>query len=391
MDINVFQKFIGDALQVPVCMLNEENIKKFEKTNCFVKELQLNYTTEYIAFCSSSLRDNIFYEIQDVLKTHLILFKFAGESIAVGPFVENSWNDAHAEELIAKLKLPSTYLVPFKMYYCGLQKESVQTIMRVIGAALNAFTDISVPFDHRILFGQQNSVSLDYSAIVDQDFSLVEKRYATENSFIESFKTGDVKKIMKAHYNMRPMGAGISYWMNEKYASEGTIAVRTLCRKAAEAAGVNVLVVDAISQEYAQKCSLIRDPLKIGAITEDMVRRFATAVAEAKAVHYSHPLRKVIDYINLHLSNGLSMEELSRVSGVSQSHLSKIFKEETGLTTSEFIAKARCEKAAELLKRSDLPVQDIAAFVGYIDNNYFVKVFKKWSRKSPTEYRKTNL
>ncbi|MDF2513565.1 MAG: transcriptional regulator AraC family [Herbinix sp.] len=392
MNINELQKFIGDALQVPVYILNEETINAFEKTNCFMKEVQPYYTMENITLHSGLVQENIFYEIRDLLNTHLILFRFSGESVAIGPFVEGSWDDTHAEELLAKLKLPSTYFVPFKMYYCGFQKENVQTIMRVVSAALNAFTGKKWNLKHRVLNGQPNiEAALDYSIIAEQDFSLVEKRYMIENRFFDSFKSGDVQKIMRAHKNMRPMGAGISYWMTEKYVSEGATAVRTLCRKAAEAAGVNVLVVDAISQEFGQKCGLNRDPIKVTAIMEEMVLRFANAVAEAKVAHYSNPLRRVIDYINLHLSNGLSMKELSEVAGISPSHLSKLFKQETNLTTSEFIANARCEKAAELLRKTELSVQDIAAFVGYIDNNYFVKVFKKWSGKSPTQYRKTNI
>lgn len=68
--------------------------------------------------------------------------------------------------------------------------------------------------------------------------------------------------------------------------------------------------------------------------------------------------------------------------------LSKKFKKETGLTFGSYIAKKRCEKAALLLKETALQVQEISNYVGYPDNNYFIKVFKKMYNMTPSEYRK---
>jgi YesN/AraC family two-component response regulator len=68
-----------------------------------------------------------------------------------------------------------------------------------------------------------------------------------------------------------------------------------------------------------------------------------------------------------------------------------VFKKETGWTMTEYIALMRCKKAARLLKKTDLPVQEISSYVGYSDNNYFVKVFKKIYDLTPSEYRKTRI
>ena len=57
------------------------------------------------------------------------------------------------------------------------------------------------------------------------------------------------------------------------------------------------------------------------------------------------------------------------------------------MTIAQFVAQERCSTAANLLLRTNLPVQDISAHVGYLDNNYFVKVFKNHTGKTPTAYR----
>ena len=53
----------------------------------------------------------------------------------------------------------------------------------------------------------------------------------------------------------------------------------------------------------------------------------------------------------------------------------------------QFIAELRCRQAAEMLRETNLPIQEISSYVGYTDNNYFVKVFKKVMGNTPSEYR----
>ena len=51
------------------------------------------------------------------------------------------------------------------------------------------------------------------------------------------------------------------------------------------------------------------------------------------------------------------------------------------------IRRLRCQEAAQMLKKTDLPIQEISFYVGYPDNNYFVKVFRSEYGVTPTDYR----
>ena len=57
------------------------------------------------------------------------------------------------------------------------------------------------------------------------------------------------------------------------------------------------------------------------------------------------------------------------------------------MTITEYLANLRCTEASRLLKESAYPIEEIAAYVGYLDNNYFVKVLKKKYGLTPSEYR----
>ncbi|MFC5531453.1 response regulator [Cohnella yongneupensis] len=101
----------------------------------------------------------------------------------------------------------------------------------------------------------------------------------------------------------------------------------------------------------------------------------------------------VVRQIKEHLADNMADAELSP-SGIAkafylnQSHLSRLFKQETGQTFVEYLTRIRLEKAIELLKQTDMKVYQIGEKVGIPDPHYFSIVFKKFTGKSINDYRK---
>lgn len=99
--------------------------------------------------------------------------------------------------------------------------------------------------------------------------------------------------------------------------------------------------------------------------------------------------RRAADYISLYMAEPLTVPKIAGFLGISTGYLSHRFREETGFTVTQYIAKIRCAKAAWLLLSSDCPIQDVCQNVGYLDNNYFVKVFRAQFGCTPTEFRRS--
>jgi two-component system response regulator YesN len=72
----------------------------------------------------------------------------------------------------------------------------------------------------------------------------------------------------------------------------------------------------------------------------------------------------------------------------SYSHLSYLFKKETGQSFSEYLTARRIEKACALLERSRMKIYEVAANCGYSDTNYFLKLFRRSVGTTPAQYRK---
>jgi AraC-like DNA-binding protein len=83
-----------------------------------------------------------------------------------------------------------------------------------------------------------------------------------------------------------------------------------------------------------------------------------------------------------------SVESLAKKCYLSVSRFLHLFKEVTGRSYNEFVTYIRISNARELLINTEMSVCDIASAIGYEDQNYFSRVFKKIVGCSPTEYRR---
>ena len=92
--------------------------------------------------------------------------------------------------------------------------------------------------------------------------------------------------------------------------------------------------------------------------------------------------------IDADLTADLSAGAIASALDVSLGYLSTVFKKEVGETVSEFVRKKRMEYAAHLLTTTEQQVQSVAISVGIVDLNYFTRLFKAHTGKTPTEYRK---
>lgn len=65
------------------------------------------------------------------------------------------------------------------------------------------------------------------------------------------------------------------------------------------------------------------------------------------------------------------------------------YKEESGINFSDKLINVRIDKAKELLQREELSIKDVSYMVGYMEPNYFSKIFKKVTGYTASEFKKT--
>lgn len=95
-------------------------------------------------------------------------------------------------------------------------------------------------------------------------------------------------------------------------------------------------------------------------------------------------------YIQVNYNNpNLSIEEVAIAVSLSTSYFSTIFKNETGSTFTDYLIEIRMKKAMELLKTTNMKMYEISSHIGYENAAYFSTAFKRYTKKSPSEYQIT--
>ena len=120
----------------------------------------------------------------------------------------------------------------------------------------------------------------------------------------------------------------------------------------------------------------------------EMARKYSMLARNYTCDNYSLLIRNVVNYIDQHLSEDLSLATISAEFEKNASYLSNAFKKEVGETLTSYVSKQRIQASLRYFNTTDRSVAEIALEVGYTDYNYFSKIFKKYIGCSPREYKK---
>lgn len=128
---------------------------------------------------------------------------------------------------------------------------------------------------------------------------------------------------------------------------------------------------------------------------EKMELRGAMLMLVSHFIQQGHPCvwtnddrtKRVLEYIHTHISESINIETLANVGCVTKSYLIKLFKRDFGTSPIQYINKKKVERAQLLLFTTDKTVKEIAFLLGFGDQNYFVRLFRKVTDMTPQEYR----
>ena len=368
----------------------ESMLENIEKKYCFSRQAQPLLTASGLRLAFEQVEPGNLYEVEDLLGIHCFFFQFQDKLVWVGPFVTEEWSEDGQEEQkrLTGAGLLANYLLPYKLYYCSHCSLSQSESVQIVTGAITALLPDVPPYTYHKFSGVLGHNLPELYTEETFDFDSAVHQIELEKRFFKLVSEGQTEAALEMWNRMEniPLAEQLGpYDLQRLIAS--TTGLRFLLRMVAEQSGVHPAVAYAISLAFGQKLFSVRDRKALNHITHDMIREYSNAVQSAHSSQYSPAVWSVINYLNLHIAQKTDMKRLAALTNCGQDVLSQCFRAETGLTIAQYVAQERCRSAAELLKRTDLPVSEISAQVGYLDNNYFVKVFKKYSGETPTGYR----
>ena len=112
-----------------------------------------------------------------------------------------------------------------------------------------------------------------------------------------------------------------------------------------------------------------------------------TVAAKKTPLLMHHTVNNVVQYIDREVEVPMSVEGLSTMFDVSTSHLSRIFREHTGITLVEYINIRKVEEAQYYLRFSEIKISDISSKFHFCNQSYFTRIFKKYTGETPRKFR----
>jgi AraC family transcriptional regulator len=122
--------------------------------------------------------------------------------------------------------------------------------------------------------------------------------------------------------------------------------------------------------------------IRIVAALRSPARRTDSALPRTK-------LHAVVEYIEEHLDTDLTLAQLAATVHLSAYHFARQFKAATGLPPHQYVVTRRVERAQHLLRKTDLPLVDIAASVGFSDQSKLSAHFKRVVGLTPRQFRQS--
>ncbi len=212
---------------------------------------------------------------------------------------------------------------------------------------------------------------------------------ALEQTLVNIVRKGDTAALREWIRNAPAVRGGILAAEQLRQMKNTFIVTTTLISRAAIRGGMDIDDALSLSDAYIQKCEFLFSVDKITNLQYHMVLDYTEQVARLR--NGNSPSKLVTDvsnYVQHHLSEPINVEALAKSLFLSRTYLAAKFKKESGTTLTDFILKEKVEEAKRLLRYTDKHATAIAAYLGFSSQSHFANVFKKYTNKSPNEYRK---
>lgn len=231
---------------------------------------------------------------------------------------------------------------------------------------------------------------ISYQEYLNRDIRSIHASLLPEMDFYTSIRMGDVPRVehLLGEKFHEKQGLGLlseDELQNMKY--HYVITTALIARSCIEG-GMQLSESFSMSDYYIQQADQAATPEEISELHREMCLSYATRMREItkEEVHSKHII-KCIDYLYEHLDRRIKMEDLCRVTGLSEGYLSRLFRSETGFSVSRYILDKKIETSRNMLKNSDYPIMWISNALAFPSQSYFTKVFTRECGVTPGRYR----
>lgn len=310
--------------------------------------------------------------------------------IKIGPFITNPIDHNKLSDMMVSLNLSLRHHKTLYHFYNSLSliPSTYTNNLGYIGMNLfgHQISLLKIETYHSNYINSESKIS----TISNNEQDLIELRYSLERQVRKATKHGDIELLKNAIQTFENNAAFKDRFPNNPLRSTKNLAItlNTILRIAAGDSGLHPIYLHQISEKYAILIEKATTRTMVSQLQSRMLEDYVNTVKLHAYPNVSPLIRKVIDTIQLNLDQPINVSTLAKRFELKPSNLANQFKKETQKTISEFTHELRLKEAVYYLKNSNLSISEISRLVGYSDQNYFTRIFKKYYQTSPSQYVK---
>ncbi|MDZ5605749.1 helix-turn-helix domain-containing protein [Bacillus pseudomycoides] len=211
---------------------------------------------------------------------------------------------------------------------------------------------------------------------------------ALEQQLFTAIKEGNKEKVIEYTYAF-PKEDAVTFSQTSQLRSRKNhgIATVTLATQYAIEGNLPSEIAFSLRSLYIQTLEQLDNTYAVNRLIEDALCTFADRVKEYNTHNYSRVIVTCLDYISKNIYNEITLNTIAKSVKLNPSYLSNLFKQEIGISLSEYIQKERIEEAKKLLTLTTCTIVEICTWLNFNDQSYFTKVFKKFTNMTPKQYR----
>lgn len=217
--------------------------------------------------------------------------------------------------------------------------------------------------------------------------------YNNEISFYELVASGNYRRLEEtmSKWSKEDQALGTLSPDKVRNVKYHTVILVAMVSRFCIEAGLEISVSYILSDIYIGLIDAATTVREVYDIQNDMLRTYCKKMSDlSKNRVVSRHIVVAIDYIRSHIQENLTVESIADSLSLNSSYLSKLFKQEMGITLSRYIRDQKINVACNMLRHLDESSLSIANYLGFSSQSHFIQVFKKSTGMTPEEYRRKN-
>lgn len=266
--------------------------------------------------------------------------------------------------------------------------ESLQQILCTMNYVMNGE---KLSLEHIVLHGSAETQITPNPAEANDGQAIPEEIHNTlaiEQTLMNMIRKGDTDALKAWIASAPAVHAGAMAQEHLRQYKNTFIVTTTLTARSAIRGGMNVEEALSTSDLLIRSCEALQDVQNIQRLQINMLLTYTEQVARLRKGIQPTPLAIAVSaWVQRHLSEPIDTEKLAQELHYSRPYLSRKFKEETGMTLTDFILTKKSEEAARLLAYTDKSLIAVSDYLGFSSQSHFSRVFKKYIGKTPSGYK----